>query len=164
MVAPALQVTGLSKCFQLEGGDLWVLRDLEFTARPGELLCLLGPSGCGKSTLLNIIAGFAAPSGGRVHVHGRPVGRPGADRGVVFQEDALFPWLTVAENIGLGLKGRMSGRRLRSEVDRFVDMVGLVAYRDYLPRQLSGGMKQRVALARVLILTAQVLLDRKSVV
>ncbi len=156
--APALEVVRLGKYFTLAGRDAWVLQELEFTIQPGELVCLLGPSGCGKSTLLKIIAGFLPPSSGRVCVHGRPVTRPGADRGVVFQEDALFPWLTVAENIGLGLKTRLSGRNLRREVDRFVEMVGLGPYRRYLPRQLSGGMKQRVALARVLILKPQVLL------
>jgi NitT/TauT family transport system ATP-binding protein len=155
---PALGITGLSKCFPLAGRDVWVLQGLTLAVAPGELVCLLGPSGCGKSTLLNIIAGFLAPSSGHIRVHGRPVNRPGADRGVVFQEDALFPWLTVTENIALGLKGRMPGRRLRAEVARFVEMVGLGPYRDYLPRQLSGGTKQRVALARVLILKPQVLL------
>lgn len=156
--APALGITGLSKCFSLAGRDVWVLQGLTLAVTPGELVCLLGPSGCGKSTLLNIIAGFLAPSSGHICVHGRPVNRPGADRGVVFQEDALFPWLTVAENIALGLKGRMPRRAARAEVDRFVEMVGLGPYRNYLPRQLSGGTKQRVALARVLILKPQVLL------
>jgi NitT/TauT family transport system ATP-binding protein len=140
--APALAITELSKCFCLAGRDAWVLQGLTLAVTPGELVCLLGPSGCGKSTLLNIIAGFLAPSSGQISIHGRPVNRPGADRCVVFQEDALFPWLTVA----------------RAEVDRFVAMVGLGPYRDYLPRQLSGGTKQRVALARVLILKPQVLL------
>ncbi|MBI5063385.1 MAG: ABC transporter ATP-binding protein [Desulfatitalea sp.] len=155
---PALSIEALSKCFSLAGRDVRVLQGLTLAVKPGELVCLLGPSGCGKSTLLNIIAGFLAPGSGHVCVHGRPVTRPGADRCMVFQEDALFPWLTVAENIALGLKGRMPGRGLRAEVDRFVEMVGLRPFRGYLPRQLSGGMKQRVALARVLILKPQVLL------
>jgi NitT/TauT family transport system ATP-binding protein len=155
---PALAVDGLGKVFP-SSGPLPVLQDISFTAAPGELICLLGPSGCGKTTLLNIIAGFTPGSSGTLSVHGRPVTRPGPDRCVVFQEDALFPWLTVAENIAFGLKGRTRDRRrIRTEVDRFLALVGLQAFRDYLPRAISGCMKQRVALARVLILNPRVLL------
>jgi NitT/TauT family transport system ATP-binding protein len=125
----------------------------------GELVCLIGRSGCGKSTLLKIVAGFLAPTAGRCRLDGRPIRRPGPDRGVVFQEDALFPWLTVRENIGFGLSGRQWPRRQRQqEVDRILDLVGLQGYGDYLPQALSGGMKQRVALARVLIRSPRLLL------
>jgi NitT/TauT family transport system ATP-binding protein len=155
---PALRITALNHFFSLAGQEACVLRGLDLEAAPGELVCILGPSGCGKSTLLNIIAGFLSPSSGQVLVHGAPVVQPGADRCVVFQEDALFPWLTVAENIALGLKGRLPRRQREIEVERFLAMVGLSRFREYLPRQLSGGMKQRVALARVLILKPQLLL------
>lgn len=155
---PALRITALNQFFTLAGQEAWVLRGLDLEVAPGELICILGPSGCGKSTLLKIIAGFLAPSSGQVLVHGLPVVRPGADRCVVFQEDALFPWLTVAENIALGLKGRLPRPEREKEVERFLAMVGLSPYRGYLPRQLSGGMKQRVALARVLVLKPQLLL------
>lgn len=154
----ALRAIHLSRFFTMEGTPTAVLSGLNFDVSTGELVCLLGPSGCGKTTLLKIIAGFIAPSSGEVLVKGRPVVNPGADRCVVFQEDALFPWLTVAENIGFGLKGRMPGKALKAEVSRYIEMVGLAPFRNYLPKQLSGGMKQRVALARVLILKPQLLL------
>jgi NitT/TauT family transport system ATP-binding protein len=157
-VAPALRLAGLKKFFRLADQEVWVLRGLELEVAGGELICILGPSGCGKSTLLKIIAGFLPPTSGQVLVHDRPVTGPGAERGVVFQEDALFPWLSVAENIALGLKGRLPRRQIKAEVNRFLEMMGLTPYGDYLPRQLSGGMKQRVALARVLILKPQLLL------
>ncbi len=123
------------------------------------MICILGPSGCGKSTLLKILSGFLAPSAGKVTLNGLPVSRPGPERSVVFQEDALFPWLTVAENIAFGLKGRGLGSQwVRQETARFLSLVNLDAFAGYLPRQISGGMKQRVALARVLIRNPRVLL------
>lgn len=156
---PALTVDGLGKVFPSGSTPLPVLQDISFSAAAGELICLVGPSGCGKTTLLNIIAGFTPCSSGTFSVHGRPATRPGPDRCVVFQEDALFPWLTVAENIAFGLTGRTRGRQaIRAEVDRFLALVDLQAFRDYLPREISGGMKQRVALARVLVLNPRVLL------
>jgi NitT/TauT family transport system ATP-binding protein len=155
---PALTVRNLSKIFHVDGGFSTVLDHLHFDIDAGELVCILGPSGCGKTTLLKLIAGFLAPSGGRIEIGGRRVTRPGPDRCVIFQEDALFPWLTVAENIAFGAKASMSGDRLKKEVQRYLEMVGLSAFKDYLPKEISGGMKQRVALARVLILKPQVLL------
>jgi len=156
---PALTVDGLGKVFPSGSTLLPVLQDISFSAAAGELICLLGPSGCGKTTLLNIIAGFTPCSSGTFNVHGRPATRPGPDRCVVFQEDALFPWLTVAENIAFGLTGRTRGRQaIRAEVERFLALVDLQAFRDYLPCEISGGMKQRVALARVLVLNPRVLL------
>ena len=138
--------------------QLEVLQDVDFQVNTGEMVCLLGPSGCGKTTLLKIIAGFIAPKSGHIRINDQTVTRPGRDRCVVFQEDALFPWLTVGENIAFGVGALFSGKKLKKEVDRYLDMVGLQAFRDYLPGEISGGMKQRVALARVLILRPEVLL------
>ncbi len=157
--SPILEVRSLTKVFRSAHAPVKVLADIDIAAAAGELICILGPSGCGKSTLLKILSGFIRPSAGEMRLNNRPITRPGPDRCVVFQEDALFPWLTVAENIAFGLRGKMKDRKAaRQEVDRFLSLVGLTAYRDYLPREISGGMKQRVALARVLILQPQVLL------
>lgn len=154
-----LEISGLHHRFIHNGDTRPVLRDLSLTVRRGELVCLIGRSGCGKSTLLKIVAGFLRPVAGECRLEGRPICRPGPDRCVVFQEDALFPWLTVRENIGFGLNGGQWPRaRLAREVGRFLDLVGLGEYGDHLPRTLSGGMKQRVALARVLIRSPQILL------
>jgi len=156
---PLLEVVGLSHTFAHHGAASPVLRDLSLSLRRGELVCLIGRSGCGKSTLLKIVAGFIHPSQGHCLLAGKPITRPGPDRCVVFQEDALFPWLNVRENIAFGLDGKRLSRRERDrEVDRYLELVGLRGYGEYLPRALSGGMKQRVALARVLILSPLILL------
>lgn len=155
---PAVETIGLTHLFATDTGPAVVLEDISFAADAGQMICILGPSGCGKTTLLNIIAGFMPASHGSVRVDGRIVSRPGADRCVVFQEDALFPWLTVAENIAFGLKGRLRRKAADAEIGRFLELVGLRAYADYMPADISGGMKQRVALARVLILKPRVLL------
>ena len=155
---PALTIRKVSKIFPVDDGYLNVLDNVSFDISAGELVCLLGPSGCGKTTLLKLIAGFMKPSAGIIHIDGKAVTCPGPDRCVVFQEDALFPWLTVSENIAFGAKKLMHKSRLVKEVHRYLEMVGLSAFKDYLPREISGGMKQRVALARVLILQPQVLL------
>jgi NitT/TauT family transport system ATP-binding protein len=155
-----LTVDRLNKQFRTDGAAyISVLEHISFSAHRGEMICILGRSGCGKSTLLKILAGFMPPSSGSVRLKGRPVVGPGPDRCVVFQEDALFPWLTVRENIAFGLKGRKIDSRVRQrEVDRFLSLVGLMDFGDYLPQEISGGMKQRVSLARVLILQPEVLL------
>ncbi len=156
---PLLEIVGLNHFFAHKGSAEPVLRDLSLSLRRGEMACLIGRSGCGKSTLLKIIAGFMRPSRGACLLEGKPITKPGPDRCVVFQEDALFPWLTVRENVAFGLNGRALAKKERAhEVDRFLDLVGLQGYGDYLPRALSGGMKQRVALARVLILSPLLLL------
>jgi len=154
-----LWVKNLRKVFQTNGSFLTVLDDVHFYAMSGEMICIFGRSGCGKSTLLKILAGFLSPSSGTVLLNGKPVINPGPDRCVVFQEDTLFPWLTVKENIAFGLRGRARDKKaIWEEVEHFLSLVGLSEFRDYLPRDISGGMKQRVALARVLILKPQVLL------
>lgn len=154
-----LDIRGLSCRLGAPDRQRQVLRDLALQLTEGELVCLIGRSGCGKSTLLNIIAGFLPADQGTCLLAGRPITGPGPDRCVVFQEDALFPWLTVRENIAFGLHLRdLSRRQKRVEVDRYLEMVGLSGHGRDLPRTLSGGMKQRVALARVLILEPRLLL------
>lgn len=156
---PLLVVRDLRKVFPVGGRFVTVLEGLRFHAKRGELICILGRSGCGKSTLLKILAGFLTPSAGQVLLEGRPVEGPSPERCVVFQEDALFPWLTVGENIGFGLRVKGLDRPSRERaVSRYLSFVGLTEFRDYLPRTISGGMKQRVSLARVLILEPRVLL------
>ena len=148
---PKIQVSAVTKQFVSGGRAALALGHVDLEVAEREFVCLLGPSGCGKSTLLNIVAGFLAPSTGRVVVDGRPVTAPGADRGVVFQEYVLFPWLTVAGNVefGLKLKGVTAAERTRT-VARYLEMVGLAPHAGKYPSQLSGGMKQRVAIARAL--------------
>ena len=156
---PILKIDRLSKVFHINGSYLKVLDKVSFAAENGELICILGQSGCGKSTILKLLAGFLPPSSGSVLLNDTPVSGPGPDRCMVFQEDALFPWLTVRENIAFGLgSGRREKKVIKEEVDHFLRLVGLYEFKDYLPQEISGGMKQRVALARVLILRPQVLL------
>jgi NitT/TauT family transport system ATP-binding protein len=149
MAAAKIQVQRVSKTFGARATPALVEVDLDVADR--ELVCLLGPSGCGKSTLLNIVAGFLPPTTGTVLVDGRPVTGPAPDRGVVFQEYALFPWLTVTGNVEFGpaMQGRPAAER-RELVTRYLDLVGLRAHAEKFPAQLSGGMKQRVAIARAL--------------
>jgi NitT/TauT family transport system ATP-binding protein len=138
-------------------GDVAALRDATLDVRRGEFLSLVGPSGCGKSTVLHLLAGFEKPDSGRVLVDGRPVAGPGRDRLVIFQEPALLPWLSVADNVGFGLPSRP--RELRDEtVGLLLRLVHLERFARLMPHQLSGGMKQRVALARALAVDPAVLL------
>ncbi|MDR1546872.1 MAG: ABC transporter ATP-binding protein [Deltaproteobacteria bacterium] len=134
------------------GGGTEAVADFSATLEPGSFVCLLGPSGCGKSTLLNILAGFEKPTGGQVLVGGRPVLRPGPDRGMVFQEPNLLPWRRVIDNIALGpdLAGRPK-KETRRAAKRLMEMTGLSGFENHAPYELSGGMKQRVALARAWI-------------
>jgi len=146
-----IQVRGLSRTFVAAGRAMPALVDVDLDVAEREFVCILGPSGCGKSTLLNIVAGFLRPSAGDVLVDARAVQGPGSDRGVVFQEYVLFPWLTVAGNVefGLRLKATPPAER-RAIVGRYLELVGLAAHAEKYPVQLSGGMKQRVAIARAL--------------
>jgi NitT/TauT family transport system ATP-binding protein len=122
-------------------------------------VCLIGASGCGKSTLLRIIAGFEAPTTGQVLVRGRPIQGPGSDRGMVFQDYALFPWMTARENIAFGPRQKgLAKDQIRATTDEYLETIGLTRFADRFPYQLSGGMKQRVAIARVLANDASILL------
>lgn len=152
-------VSSLNKRFTSSERDVAALEDINLTIAKGEFVCLLGPSGCGKSTLLNIIAGFIPSSDGSVMVDGRLVSEPGPDRGVVFQEYALFPWMTVAQNIAFGLDVKGMDKAAKEErVGELLEKLGLTEFCDRFPRDLSGGMRQRVAIARVLAIDSPVLL------
>jgi NitT/TauT family transport system ATP-binding protein len=156
---PILSIDGVTKNFEFQGRAVTALASADLAIRKGEFVCLIGPSGCGKSTLLRMIAGFETPSEGRLSMWGKPVDGPGPERGMVFQDYGLFPWLTVAQNIGFGPAARGAGRaEVAKTAERFTAMVGLDRFRDAYPHQLSGGMKQRVAIARVLANDAEVVL------
>jgi NitT/TauT family transport system ATP-binding protein len=135
------------------------LESISLDIKPGDFVALLGPSGCGKSTLLNIIASFEQPTSGVLTVGGQTIATPGPDRGVVFQEAALFPWLTVWENIVFGPKAQgLPASEYESRAEEMLNIMGLKDFRNHLPIQLSGGMRQRVGIARVLTLGSQILL------
>jgi len=134
------------------GGSVHALKDVSFTLKQGELLSVLGPSGCGKTTLLNIIAGFIRPTDGELILGGEEIDGPGVNRGMVFQQGALFEWLTVAENIDFGLRMKKADKAESArKVEEWLDIVGLQGFGDTPTYQLSGGMQQRIALARCLI-------------
>jgi NitT/TauT family transport system ATP-binding protein len=156
---PLVEVVGLSKVFARQDRRVVALEDLRLSVAAGEFLTIVGPSGCGKSTLLHILGGFIPPSQGTIRIAGRMVNGPGPDRGVMFQDLALFPWRTVLGNVtwGLEVQGRPKAERL-AIAERYLDLVGLLAFKDAYPAELSGGMKQRVALARVLAFDPAVLL------
>ncbi len=141
------------------GKETVALSDIDLTVREGEFACLLGPSGCGKSTALGLIAGFFPPTAGAVLVNGRPVIGPGPDRGVVFQEATLFPWLTTWKNVIFGPRMRGLDKAMyEEEARRQIAQVGLAGFEQHLPLELSGGMQQRVGIARVLVNNPNVLL------
>jgi ABC-type nitrate/sulfonate/bicarbonate transport system ATPase subunit len=155
--AVGVDLKGVSKRYP--GAPVEALRTLDLPIEDGEFVCLVGASGCGKSTLLRIVAGFERATTGQVLVRGKPVTGPGPDRGVVFQDYGLFPWLSVAENVAYGPRQRrLPKERVQPIVDRFLEMVGLARFRDRYPHELSGGMQQRVAIARVLANDPAVLL------
>ncbi|TWB69830.1 NitT/TauT family transport system ATP-binding protein [Nitrospirillum amazonense] len=147
------------KRFAVPGNEVVALKDINLDIASGEFICLLGPSGCGKSTLLNAIAGFSHPTEGSITVGGRPVVDPGPDRGMVFQEYALFPWMTVFKNVRFGLEVKgVANDVADARVRELLDMLGLSEFGERFPKDLSGGMRQRVAIARVLALDSPVLL------
>ncbi|MCB1492262.1 MAG: ABC transporter ATP-binding protein, partial [Rhodobiaceae bacterium] len=138
---------------------LKVFENVSFTVKNGEFVSVIGSSGCGKSTLLSIAGGLAPATSGTVTVDDRPISGPGLDRGIVFQEFALFPWLTVLGNIAFGLKAKGVPRAKREEIARkYVELVGLTGFEEYHPNRLSGGMRQRVGLARALAIEPAALL------
>lgn len=157
--AQAITIRGLKKRFGRARAEVTALDDVSLSAEAGSFVSLVGPSGCGKSTLLYIVGGFVPPSEGEVLVNGAPVRGPGLDRGVVFQEYALFPWLTVFDNIAYGLRRKGTARaEVRATVERYVELMHLQGFESRFPRELSGGMKQRVALARTFAYQPEILL------
>lgn len=141
----------VSKVFDTENGPLQVVDDVSFGVSDGEFVALVGPSGCGKTTMLNMVAGFMHPSDGTVTLDGEPIVGPSADRGMMFQDYGVFPWLSVEDNIAFGLKlkaNRVAAERRRQIVDHYVELMGLGDFRKAYPKTLSGGMRQRLALAR----------------
>nr|WP_043482417.1 ABC transporter ATP-binding protein [Janthinobacterium sp. HH01] len=156
---PHIVISNVSKVFQTAERQLVALEDIDLEIPQGQFVCLLGPSGCGKSTLLNAIAGFAPPSAGRIVADGRQVTAPGPERGMVFQEYALFPWMTVADNVAFGLEIKgMAKAEINAIVDKLLAMLSLTDFRNRFPKDLSGGMRQRVAIARVLALDSPIML------
>ena len=157
----ALRIEQISRIFPARAGHAptRALEPTSLVVGDNDFVTILGPSGCGKSTLLRIIAGLDRPTGGRVTIDGREVTGPGADRGMVFQSYTLFPWLTVHENIAFGLRERgISQSERRKIADRFIQQVGLSGFENHWPKQLSGGMQQRTAIARALANDPKILL------
>lgn len=153
-----LEVKRIFKTFDgLKADRYYVLDDISFTVESNEFICIIGESGCGKSTLLNLIAGFIKVDHGSILLDDEIIQKPGADRGVVFQEHGLYPWLTVFDNIAFGLKIKKQ-KDWREVADYYVDLVGLTECKDKYPSSLSGGMAQRVGIARALATDPKLLL------
>ena len=152
-------IHGVKKIYQGASGDVVALNGVDLEIRDNEFICVVGPSGCGKSTLLNILAGLDKQTEGEVLVDNRPVNGPSGERGVVFQQYALFPWLTVRKNIAFGLHNKqLPQQEIDRLVEKYVRMVALEDFLDSYPKELSGGMKQRVAIARAYAAKPEVLL------
>ena len=154
-----LRIKDLHKSFPKEDGEMVAIDDFNLDVDEGEFICILGPSGCGKTTLLRMIAGLEHPTSGQLLLNGVPIMKPGSDRGMVFQEFALFPWRSVKNNIEFGLEIKKVPAKERDEIaGRLIDLVGLIGFENYHPNQLSGGMKQRVGIARALANDPMILL------
>ncbi len=154
-----VQIKNVVKVFNGRNGEMVALNGVSLDIHENEFVCVVGPSGCGKSTLLNIIAGLLEPTSGEVYCDGKLVEGTGTDRGVVFQQYALFPWLTVKKNVRFALEMRgIKGKEADELAMKYLEKVDLVKFADHYPKELSGGMKQRVAIARAYAAEPQVLL------
>lgn len=161
MLWMSIEVKNINKSFQSKKTDkLSVLEDINLTINDGELVCLLGPSGCGKTTLLRLIAGLDYPTSGEIVAKGDVVKKPSGDRAVIFQQYSLFPWLTVLQNVTFGLEMTKKGSKDENveAAERYLESVGLIDFKDSYPHELSGGMKQRVAIIRSLLNHSPILL------
>lgn len=157
--AVKVKIDNVVKTYNTRKGETVALNGVSLDIKENEFICVVGPSGCGKSTLLNIIAGLLEPTSGSVSVDGKIVDGPGPERGVVFQQYALFPWLTVLKNVEFGLKLKgITGDQATQEAMKYLKMVDLEQFANSYPKELSGGMKQRVAIARAYAVNPQVLL------
>jgi NitT/TauT family transport system ATP-binding protein len=158
---PRIAFDRVSVEFASRAGPVRVVDDVTYAIRDREFVSVIGPSGCGKTTMMNIVAGFVLPTAGRVLLDGKPITGPGPDRGVMFQEYGVFPWLSVRENIAFGLKlaaNRVDARERDEIVNRYMGLMGLSEFADAWPKMLSGGMRQRLALARAYAVRPQFLL------
>lgn len=155
-----IEIERVSKIFATTGGQpTWAFQDVSLDVAAGEMVCVVGPSGCGKTTLLNLIAGFIEPTDGEIRLDGEPIHQPGPDRGVVFQEYALFAWLTARSNIEFGMRMRgVPKAERRRRADAYLKLIGLERAAERYPHELSGGMRQRIAVARALVNEPRVLL------
>ncbi len=154
-----IECRGVSKTFKVPEGENQVIKQFDFTSQENEFICLFGPGQCGKTTLINLIAGFESPTTGTISVNGKAVEGPGPDRGVVFQNITLFPWLTTMGNVEYGLKvAGVAKEERRRRAQKYIDLVGLQGFEDSYPIQLSGGMKQRVGIARAYCIEPEVML------
>ncbi len=154
-----LAVQRITKDFPTKAGSVRALDSVSLSIAPGEFICIVGASGCGKSTLLEIIAGFTEPTTGKVLLDGREILGPGPDRGLVFQRYSLYPWRTVAQNVSFGLEvANLPRNAIKERVDYYLGVMNLTKWANALPSQLSGGMRQRVAIARSLATEPEVLL------
>lgn len=153
-----LVISGVNKGFDVNGSRVSVLEDINITIPEGEFLVIVGHSGCGKSTLLKIIAGLEQADTGTLTVDGKPISKPGNDRGMIFQEHRLFPWMTIEKNVQLGLSKSLSAAKKKQISDEYLDLVKLNDFKKAYPKQLSGGMSQRAAIARSLATQPQILL------
>jgi NitT/TauT family transport system ATP-binding protein len=159
MAEPLIKIEHVYKTYKGISGDVEALKDVNLDIDENQFIAIVGPSGCGKTTLLNILAGLETYDSGLVTMDGQPIVGPGIDRGVIFQQYALFPWLTVRKNMEFGLKYRRYSRQKQKEIiDHYMEMVGLTEFANAYPKELSGGMKQRVAIARGYATSPQVLL------
>lgn len=159
MSSPLIQIENVTKVFPTRKGDIVAVRDFSYTVHSGEVVTLVGASGCGKTTILNMAAGFLSPTSGQIVLDGRPITKVEPRCGMVFQSYALFPWLTVWKNVEFGPKINGVARKVRQEETRkYIRMVGLEGFEHAYPGELSGGMRQRVALCRVLANKPDILL------